>query len=133
MCFYICQINSLETALQLQMGLTPNRALIDNILNVATKYKSSYHTSVMDILPNIRRYSENLASVKYTQTSVHNIKNIVNDLTNIVKKREQSVSVILTKPPESIFIHLDLKKREYILYDSHPRYFLYTFFQHEKL
>eukprot|EP01084_Bolivina_argentea_P039445 72902_1 len=101
----------------------PSIELVDEIVNLAALYKQNKHTSVDDVFPVVTRYKNNLTRVHWMQITVNNITNIIDamrkTLTN-VSSTTNSVSAVLTKPPETLFMHLNDENRFYI-YDSHPR------------
>lgn len=121
-----CTINALETALRLQSGSKPSVSLINDILIMASLYTSSMHTGVGDILPHVTRYNTILNTIDWTQCSVKNIRQIITKLDKCVSDSNHDVSCVITKPPESIFLHKTYHKnkrqQQYILYDSHPRH-----------
>ena len=119
-----CTINALEAAIQLQMGREPSIELVDEIVNLAALYKQDKHTAVSDIFPAVSRYSTNLEQVDWMQITVKDIENIINRMTKILQNKSSStncVSAVLTKPPETIFMHYDFKIDIIYIYDSHPR------------
>ena len=46
---------------------------------------------------------------------------VTQKLSQNVHKSKHDVSCVITKPPESIFLHKFASNGHYVLYDSHPR------------
>ena len=118
-----CTINALEAAIQLQMNRKPSIELVDEIVNLAALYKQDKHTAVGDILPAVTRYNTNLVKVDWLQITVNDIPRIIDAMVKVLQNESSttnSVSAVLTKPPETIFIHM-IKKGNIYIYDSHPR------------
>eukprot|EP01084_Bolivina_argentea_P219749 372620_1 len=122
-----CTINALETAIRLQSGEKPSKLLINEVLRLASLYTSSMHTGVGDVLPHVTRYKSILKSIDWMQCNdgmqcnVQNMKQVIEKLDKNVCNSKYDVSCVITKPPESIFLHKTYSNNNYILYDSHPR------------
>lgn len=121
-----CTLNALECALQLLMGETPSVLLASRPLELTMHYQGSKHMAVMDIFPKVKRYNHNLQQLDYIQKSVNDFPTIVNKLQCLGIEYKTSVSLVITKPPETILMHYFFNNDEYlngkfILYDSHPR------------
>lgn len=114
-----CTIQGLEAALVLQVGTKLrkhdwrdprsifNEDFISEVLRIAGMYKSENHTGVFEILPNVRRYRKIFGEqVQFDQFLSKDKFRIVDSLRSEAGKTSLGMaSAVLTKPPESIFVH----------------------------
>eukprot|EP01083_Nonionella_stella_P220000 787543_1 len=132
-----CTIMALECAMLFQLEhknyintIVPDKRKIAQILKVASMYKSDKHTDVLDIMPNISRYTNHLKREREHQILVPNWNDLSKFLIQTGKELRSEISCVVTKPPETIFIHfhfplLGVDGRfditQPMLFDSHTR------------
>eukprot|EP01084_Bolivina_argentea_P216625 367976_1 len=129
---------ALECAMQLQLEhknyvnkIQGDKDKIKQILRIASMYKSDIHTDVEDIMENISRYKNNLCKERFHQILVPNWSELSSFIKIIGKEFRSEVSCVVTKPPETVFIHFyfpllgtnegELGIIQPLIFDSHTR------------
>jgi len=131
-----CTIMGLEAAMRFQLEhkhfatrIESDLQKIDNILRVASLYKSAYHTDVDDVMHAVSWYREHLVRERCHQINVPRWKELTEFVVRMAQELVADISCVVTKPPETIFVHFCfpfLDKNDYsyctpLLFDSHAR------------
>jgi len=118
-----CTIMSLEAAYYLQKKVPLTKEIIYQILDIGALYTAELHTSAHEILPRVTRYSI-FEIIKELQESSKLMDVFIQRLLKQGSTHPMQ-SVIVTKPPESVLLHLTWNSPtdyEFVLFDSHTRH-----------
>ena len=131
-----CTVNALEAGFQLRLGKQPSKELIDYVVALAALYQSRMHTGMEDIQPKISRYKDLVELFQFKQKRTYpgvtgavefdtnskegTVRNFEKDIKELLKKHGAPLTVLVTKPPESVFFHIENEDTIYF-YDSHTR------------
>eukprot|EP01084_Bolivina_argentea_P005114 9662_1 len=117
-------INTIETALRLDLDEEPSVALTNNVYEFASSYHSSKPTEVSEILTKMTRYNASFTFLDSIQCNVEQINKSVAKMFYLLVNTQSSVNCIITSvnnPNMIVLLHKSYKSEKYIFYQSQPQ------------
>eukprot|EP01084_Bolivina_argentea_P013151 24645_1 len=124
-------LNTIETALLLNLAETASTSILDNIslspfgspLYICTVKSKHSEIALSDILSNINRYKSSFECVNCIQNNIQKLDQIILTLNKYISETKETATCILrdTKKLNIILLYKNYKSNDYILYEPRPR------------